>query len=296
MSTCRILKFNRRRRYTLKGNVFSIEEFSIYDGPGIRITVFLKGCPLRCNWCHNPEGQRFEKEIVKGVSGCIGCNKCIESAVKNNGRIVFTQQSINLCPKGLLRCCGDDYDSLTLCEKLIKNERMLKGGGVTFSGGEPLCQSDFLFECLSQLKGKLHTAIQTSGYCDAEIFKRSTKLADYFLFDLKLANDEMHIKHTGVSNKKIIQNFEYLAASGKPFVVRVPLIPTLTDTDQNILGIIEILKKNNVKYIELLPYNKIAGGKYKMLGREYTPNFDEQGCVKIPNEILKENNIDFLVL
>ena len=149
----------------MQGTVFSIEEFSVYDGPGIRTTVFLKGCPLRCGWCHNPEGQNFEAEIVRNPNGCIGCNACIDSADKKNGRLVFTDQSIKSCPMGLLRVCGEKIDSVDLSEKLLKNAKMLIDGGVTFSGGEPLSQSEFLFECLKLLKGKMHTAIQTSGFC-----------------------------------------------------------------------------------------------------------------------------------
>ena len=173
---------------------------------------------------------------------------------------------------------------------------MLIDGGVTFSGGEPLSQSEFLFECLKLLKGKIHTAIQTSGFCEQSVFEKALELADYFLFDLKLADDVQHIKYTGVSNRQIHKNFALLAKSGKDFVVRVPLIPSVTDTTENILAIVKILEENNVKYLELLPYNKMAGGKYKMLCREYEPHFDEQAEVKIPTEILRKYSIEFKIL
>lgn len=280
----------------MQGTIFSIEEFSVYDGPGIRTTIFLKGCPLRCSWCHNPEGQRKSKEIVKSPNGCIECGSCIKNAVIKNNQISFTDQSIKNCPIGLLRVCGEDFEAHELCEKILKNQKVLQNGGVTFSGGEPFMQSEFLFECLRQLKGKIHTAIQTSGYTDEETFKHSLLLADYFLFDLKLASDESHKKYTGVSNRNILNNFSLLTQSGKDFVVRIPLIPGVTDTDENIMGIIKILKENGVNYAELLPYNKMAGGKYKMLGREYQPDFDEKQTVNIPTEIFDNNNIKFKVL
>lgn len=280
----------------MQGFVFSIEEFSVYDGPGIRTTIFLKGCPLSCSWCHNPEGQGTDAEIVRSPNGCIECNNCIKSAQTKNGRLYFTEKSIKNCPMGLLRVCGEETDSKALCEQILKNQKLLQNGGVTFSGGEPFMQSEFLFDCLRELKGKIHTAIQTSGYCDEGVLDKAIALADYFLFDLKLINDGMHQKYTGVSNRKILRNFSVLAKSGKDFVVRIPLIPSVTDTAENIAGIVKILKDNRVSYVELLPYNKMAGGKYKMLGREYIPDFDEQQAVNIPKDIFDTNNIDFKIL
>lgn len=280
----------------MKGRVFSIEEFSVYDGPGIRTTVFLKGCPLRCSWCHNPEGQSFEEEIIRSPNGCIACNCCMENASTENGRVVFTRRSMEACPMGLLRLCGEEMDSSHLCKKLLKNKTMLQSGGVTFSGGEPLSQSKFLFSCLRELKGQLHEAIQTSGYCEPEIFREAVTLSDYFLFDLKLADPEQHRRYTGVSNNWILTNFSDLAASGKDFVVRIPLIPGVTDTEENISGLIGILRENGVSYAELLPYNKMAGGKYKMLGREYCPGFDEKQDVRIPEEQFRSAGINFKIL
>lgn len=278
----------------MQGTVFSIEEFSVYDGPGIRTTVFLKGCPLRCSWCHNPEGQSPCPQIVKSPNGCIGCNRCVDSAEVVNGQMVYTEDSIKNCPMGLLRYSGEKTESHALCERLLKNRELLNG--VTFSGGEPLMQSDFLFACLEELKGKLHTAIQTSGYCDPAVFQKAVALADYFLFDLKLIRDDQHRKFIRASNEKILRNFSYLAKHARDFVVRLPLIPGVTDTRENISGVIEVLKENGVSYIELLPYNKMAGGKYKMLGRVYAPGFDERQEVTVPEVQFKEQRIRFTVL
>lgn len=280
----------------MKGCVFNIEEFSVYDGPGIRTTVFLKGCPLKCSWCHNPEGQNPCVEVIKKPNGCIMCNNCFNSALKINNEFRFSENSIKNCPMGLLRFCGEYFDSDTLCDTILKNKNLLQNGGVTFSGGEPLFQSDFLFECLFKLKGKVHTAIQTSGYCNEDVFSKAIELTDYFLFDLKIINDSLHREYTGKSNKIILNNFSALAKSNTDFVVRVPLIPGVTDTKENFEDIIKTLKRNNVDYLELLPYNKMAGGKYKMLGRTYKPDFDEQLAVKINEEILDANGIKFMVL
>lgn len=279
------------------GTVFSIEEFSVYDGPGIRTTVFLKGCPLRCSWCHNPEGQEKTPEIVRSPNGCIMCGECEKHATKHNGRFIYTQTSIDKCPQNLLRICGKEYQSDELCKKLLKNEIILKnGGGITFSGGEPFAQAQFLFECLAQLKGKLHTAIQTSGYCAPEIFREALTLSDFFLFDLKLFDKEEHISHTGVSNSDILQNFSLLAKSGRDFIVRIPLIPTVTDTKENITAIAELLRCHGVHYAELLPYNKMAGAKYAMTGRKYTPLFDESTVVSERTDIFDSHGIKTKIL
>ena len=281
----------------MTGCVFSVEEFSVYDGPGIRTSVFLKGCPLSCSWCHNPEGQQSETEIVRSPNGCTECGKCEEYAQKNGEKLCYTEKSIENCPRGLLRYCGEEYTAQQLCEKLVKNKCILDdGGGVTFSGGEPLFQSGFLCECLDLLDGKLHRAVQTSGFASEEIFEKVFERADYFLFDLKLADSEKHKKYTGVPNEVILKNFEKLCKSNKAFTVRIPLIPTVTDTAENIRGLCDIMKKNGVTYAELLPYNKMAGGKYKMTGRKYTPDFDENVSVEIREDIFKSFGIEIYVL
>lgn len=184
-----------------------------------------------------------------------------------------------------------------LCRKLLKNEIILKnGGGVTFSGGEPFLQSDFLFECLKGLKGKLHTAIQTCGFCDEKTFCTALELTDYFLYDLKLVDEAEHKRYTGASNASILRNFLHLAKSGKAFVVRIPLIPGVTDTEKNIAQIARLLAENHILYAELLPYNTMAGGKYKMLQREYRPLFDEKAPVNTQKNIFEAFGIETKIL
>ena len=259
-----------------KALVFSIEEFSVFDGPGIRTSVFFMGCPLRCEWCHNPEGQSFKNRIVRSPNGCIGCQSCVKNAQVINGEAQFTEMSISACPRNLLRYCGKEYTADELCAKLLKNAAILNssGGGITFSGGEPTSNGEFLIDCLSRLDGKLNRAVQTCGYCGSELWQKVLENADYLLFDIKLMDDTAHKKYTGVSNAPILENFKHLLKSSKSFVIRTPLIPTVTDTEENITAIAHLLKDNGINYIELLPYNKMAGSKYRLAGMEYSPSFD----------------------
>lgn len=280
-----------------EGTIFSIEEFSVYDGPGIRTSVFFKGCPLRCTWCHNPEGQESAPVVVRSPNGCIGCNTCIRTAVERDGRLCFTEEGIKKCPMHLLRTCGETLTADALVKRLLKNERILKEeGGITFSGGEPLAQSEFLFDCLDRLSGRLHTAVQTCGFAPEDTFARALEKADYFLYDIKLVDSEQHRKFTGVPNEPILHNLAALAASGKDFVIRIPLIPTVTDTPENLTAAAELLVKNRISHVELLPYNKMAGGKYKMLLREYTPNFDTSVPPEARTEIFETFGIETKIL
>lgn len=273
--------------------IFSIEEFSVFDGPGIRTSVFIKGCPLHCEWCHNPEGQSFANSILRSPNGCLSCGACKKNAINENGKMLFTEASINACPQALLRYCATEYTPEALCQKLEKSLAILNasGGGVTFSGGEPTSSPAFLLECLSLLEGKIHRAVQTCGFCSSEIFKSVLSNCDYMLFDIKLVNDEKHQKYTGVSNEIILQNFRTLASSGKEFVIRVPLIPTVNDTEENIRETAKLLQENGIDYVELLPYNKMAGAKYKLAGKEYTPSFDGSLPVELRTEIFAEYGI-----
>ena len=280
----------------MQGIVFSIEEFSVYDGPGIRTTVFLKGCPLKCEWCHNPEGQKKDTEIVRSPNGCINCKNCEKNAVRENNTLIYTRESIENCPKNLLRYSGEKYTPGELFKIINKNAEFLKNGGVTFSGGEPFMQSEFLIQCLKRFKGKINTCIQTSGYVSESIFKKALPYTDFMLYDLKIIDEEKHKKYTGVSNKMILSNLSVLSKSGIPFIIRVPLIPTVTDTKENIAAICGLLKSLNIPYAELLPYNKMAGGKYKSVGRKYEPSFDEKTEVNIHPEIWSEHKTEIKVL
>jgi len=274
----------------MNGKIFSIEEFSTFDGPGGRCTVFLKGCPLRCKWCHNPEGQSFESQILRSPNGCIGCGTCRATGM--------SQRSIDLCPMHLLRKCGEDHTPQSLVEKLSANLEMvaLMGGGITFSGGEPLAQHKFLIECLRLLEGKTHRALQTSGYAEPAVFNEVLRHLEYVLYDLKLMDDDKHRYFTGVSNKNILLNYETLASSGLPFITRIPLIPGVNDTADNIEATARFMSSLGVDRIELLPYNKAAGAKYKAADREYTVEFNESAEPQPHTNIFSEFNIEVSIL
>lgn len=274
--------------------VFSIEEFSTYDGPGIRTTVFLKGCPLKCSWCHNPEGQSFANQIIKAQNGCTGCGACMQVAQKG----ALTPGSIALCPNRLLRMSGTAYTPKGLVEKLQGNFLILNmsGGGITFSGGEPLAHAEFLLECLQLLRGRVHTALQTCGYATPRVFGQVLPLVDYVLYDIKLVDPAAHLRYTGVENDLILQNFATLCQSGKPFTVRTPLIPGVTDTAENLTAIARLLQGYGIKNIELMPYNTAAGAKYAAVGRVFAPDYDPEVPCNPHPEIFSAHNITAEVL
>ena len=280
------------------GLVFSIEEFSVFDGPGIRTTVFLMGCPLQCAWCHSPEGQGFENFILRAPNGCVNCGSCRRHAVIEEGRVIYTQESIEHCPNNLLRYCALRYTPKELCDKLEKNAAILSanGGGVTFSGGEPTASSAFLLDCLKLLEGKMHRAIQTCGACAPKLFSEILENCDLVLFDIKLVDEKLHQKYTGVSNRNILENFKRLVSSGKDFIIRTPLIPQVTDTAENVEEIAKLLSDHGVKYIELLPYNKLTGAKYALVNREYAPEFDGSCPVEFRNELFAQYGIKTKIL
>lgn len=281
----------------MTGTVFSIEEFTVYDGPGIRTTVFLKGCPLRCCWCHNPEGQEPHPQVVRNPNGCIGCGRCEASAVTEDGGIRYTEESIRACPRGLLRVSGEVWEAPALCAHLLKNKALYAdGGGVTFSGGEPLARAPFLLECLERLQGQVHTAVQTCGYAHHDTFRQVLERCDYMLYDLKLADPALHKQYTGVSNAPILHNLDTLARSGKPFVIRIPLIPGVTDTEENLAGLAALLQSYGIAYAELMPYNPLAGSKYPLVGRAYAPGFDETRPVETHPEVFAAHGITTVTL
>jgi len=228
-----------------QGVIFDIKEFAVFDGPGIRTTVFLKGCPLRCMWCHNPEG----------------LNPNPEKMIKKQG----------------IENCGEFISVSKLSGILLKDQEFYKKtqGGVTFSGGEPLLQADFLYEVLQELN-EIHTAIETSGFAAEEIFQMIINKIDLVIMDLKLIDSELHRKYTGVDNTIILKNLGILKDMRKPFIIRIPLIPKVNDTPSNLEAAAALLEgAKELVRVELLPYHRTAGAKYSMVGRAYAPLFQE---------------------
>ncbi len=250
----------------MTGIVFDIKEFAINDGGGIRTTVFLKGCPLRCVWCHNPEGLSPNPEIYIKHTRCTHCGLCKRPCehpeCKPHGRC------LHICPQNLISVAGKEWDSDALADKLLKHTEIYTqtGGGITLSGGEPLMQADFAAELLSKLKKKVHLAIETSGYADSEAFRKIIDICDFVYMDLKIFDSQKHIEYTGVTNEKILANAEYLKQSGIPHTFRTPLIPNITDTDENLKAIQAFVGDSAW---EKLAYNHLAAAKYKNVGREF---------------------------
>ena len=255
----------------MKATIFDIKEFSVRDGDGIRTTVFFKGCPLRCIWCHNPEGLSPKIELYELTDGCQHCNLCRVPC--NHPDCKSFGRCLHICPKNLLRPVGKEYGVEELAQKLLSQKPFFDamGGGITLSGGEPLLQADFCVSLLQELKGKLHITIETSGYASEKDFWRVISFCDFVIMDLKLMDDAEHKKYTGVSNTQILANAKRLMESGIPHLFRTPLIPDITDTKENLSLISAFI---GGECIELLPYNELAPAKYASVHRTYTDKID----------------------
>ena len=229
------------------GIVFRVKKYAIHDGPGIRTTVFLKGCPLGCWWCHNPEGQAPEPQSIGRV--CAGDRSEASGRSETIGRRMTVDEVIVQIAKDLIF-----YDE--------------SGGGATFSGGEPLMQPDFLAKLLERCrKQAIHSAVDTSGYAPADIFNHIAARSDLILFDLKLMDDGAHRFYTGVSNRPILENLAAAARGGRRLRIRFPVIPGITDRQENLRRMIDFLQPlEGVRDIDLLPFHRIADGKYGRLG------------------------------
>jgi pyruvate formate lyase activating enzyme len=279
-----------------KGLIFNIEEFAVHDGPGIRKLVFFKGCPLRCSWCHNPEGISFERELMVSYSACIDCGKCKE--VCKHDECITCGDCVEACPLRLRRIAGEEYEAKELAKILLKGEDVLRnsGGGITISGGEPLAQPVFLFELIQYLK-PVHVAIETSGFASRDIFQRMVKDVDLVLMDVKHTDPVIHKKYTGVDNASILRNLEYLCSSDTSHIIRIPLIPGVNDTSINITNTLELIKESrNLIKVELLPYHHTAGAKYPMVRRKFEPGFDTEKKVNTHKELFSKYNINYSIL
>lgn len=241
--------------------VFEVREFCLHDGPGIRTTVFFKGCPLRCAWCHNPEGLSPEPEMLFKEQKCRRCGACAQGGS---------------CPEGARVLCGRRMTARALADEILVNADVLlsSGGGVTFSGGEPLLQAAFLDALIPLLRGQ-HLAIETSGYAAADVYRRVVSRLDLVFQDLKHPDPAAHRRWTGVDPAPIHANLRWLKASGRPFVARIPLIPGVNDTPEAKEGFARLLEgPSGLLRVELLPYHLTAAAKYPFTGRVYAPGFD----------------------
>jgi pyruvate formate lyase activating enzyme len=278
---------------SLSGYVFNTQRFSIHDGPGIRTTVFFKGCSLRCFWCHNPEGLRMKPEIQFYASRCIGCGECVVVCPEDaqelhpDGTRVFHRDRCKTCGKCVETCFAEGLQLIgrEMTAEQVVAEVLLdrvfyetSGGGVTLSGGEPMLQHEFARAILRGCKDEgLHTAVETTTNCKWDLIEGILPVTDLFMVDIKHLDDQKHREATGVSNRLILQNIRKLSATGKPIIFRVPVVPTVNDTPEEIGAIANFVRELSAARadqgagvsLELLTFHRLASDKYKSLGMDY---------------------------
>ena len=279
---------------TMTGVVFDIKEFAVFDGPGIRTTVFMKGCPLRCRWCHNPEGLSIKPELMVSLAACKHCGACARVCPHPN-RCVACGNCIPVCRGGYRKIVGTIWDETKLSSRLSKDRDVYAetGGGVTFSGGEPLLQWDFVARVIKKMPG-IHTAIETSGYASDAVFQSAMETCSLIMMDWKVSDPEMHMHFTGVSQEPIRRHAEMLCASDTPFILRMPIIPGVNDNEAHFETVAKMVRNaKSLLRIDILPYQKTAGAKYEMVGRQYDPGFDDTISPKIFTHCLEERGIPY---
>ncbi len=254
----------------MTGKLFDIEHSSFVDGPGIRTAVFFKGCNLKCAWCHNPESQSFDTQMLFYKDKCTGCGKCKE--ICNNENCILCGKCTLYCPVEARHICGKDYTVEEVIEDVAKDKAFYDNsdGGVTFSGGECMLQIDFLYELLKEAKNRgIHTAVDTAGHVKWESFEKILPFTDMFLYDFKCFDSQTHKKFVGVDNSLILENLKKLLKTGKKIWIRIPIISGVNDTVEEMTKIKEFFSKNGTPdKIELLPYHAMGENKYRAIGKE----------------------------
>jgi len=268
----------------LKAIIFDIKKFAIYDGAGIRTTVFFKGCSLDCSWCQNPESKSVRSFLFYDKNKCIDCNKCVEAcSLKKISDLKEKRFSSSLeclpdcedcykhCSSEAIHKVGKEYTVEELVEIITGDRNFfdISGGGVTLSGGEPLIQIDFVKDLINKLKAKkINILVETAGYVKWDNFNKIMRSVDKFYYDIKIIDEKQHIKYTGFSNKLVMDNLILLNKADNDITIRIPLIPGITDTEKNLIDIIGFINKNGMKKIpvELLPYNQLAETKFNKNG------------------------------
>ncbi len=266
----------------MNGVIFNIQRFCVDDGPGIRTTVFLKGCPLHCVWCHNPESQKPHPQLLYSPEKCIGCGACTADCPNglhrfSEGSHIFDRDKCTNCGACAAHCYAE---ALEYCGKTasvgedmqtVLSDKAFYGtdGGLTLSGGEPLMQPDFSLALASEAKAQgIHVCMETSGFCETETLKKIAPFIDTFLFDFKLWDEELHRSYIGVSNRLILQNLKYLSQQGSDIILRCPIIPDVNLCQAHFDAIAQTALENPaIRQIDLLPYHPLGISKYRRLGK-----------------------------
>ena len=269
----------------MKANIFDIKHFAVHDGPGIRTTVFFKGCPLKCVWCHNPESICSERQLGFIKSSCVNCGKCIHTCRQNahyinedgihsfdRAKCITCGECTKVCNAKALTLYGQEREIEDIVKDVLEDKDFYEcsNGGVTLSGGECLAQADACAVLLEALKKEgIHTAVDTCGFVSKETLNKVMPFTDLFLYDIKAYSEDVHIKCTGQSNKVILENLRYIDSLGKKTEIRIPFVPEYNDGEiENIAVFLSSLK--NITGVRVLPYHNYAGTKYSSLDIEDT--------------------------
>jgi pyruvate formate lyase activating enzyme len=256
------------------GLVFNVQRFSLHDGPGLRSTVFMKGCPLSCAWCHNPESQSRAPEFVRLRHRCMPCGRCSEDELANPVVEGRDARDVELCPTGALQAVGGLVGAPALVDTLLRDRIFFdeSGGGVTVSGGEPLMQAPFVIETLRLLQAQgVHTALDTCGFAPWAALRDASAHADLVLYDLKLMDDDRHTAATGVSNRVILENLQALTAIHANIWIRIPVIPGVNDDEANLCATAAFLRPlRGITRVDLLPYHPTGEAKFARVGQTYS--------------------------
>ena len=287
----------------VKATVFDIQRFSVHDGPGIRTTVFLKGCPLNCIWCHNPESKSSRPEIMIYGKSCVGCGECLNACLgklhKFDDKLhTVDRVSCNGCGKcasacvsGAITLCGKEMSAAEVLSEVVRDKSFYdnSGGGVTVSGGEPLMHTDFCYALFTLAKGEgISTACETSGFGKWENLERLASVTDIFLFDYKETSAERHREYTGMDNSLILDNLARLDSIGAKIVLRCPIIPGLNDREEHFLGIADVANRHpSILRVELEPYHSLGKSKADAIGKDY-PLSDMKSVSKDDAEVWLE--------
>ncbi|MBQ7865715.1 MAG: glycyl-radical enzyme activating protein [Clostridia bacterium] len=276
-----------------QGVIFDIKEMALYDGPGIRTTVFLKGCPLRCQWCHNPEGLSAEPELMVSTASCDACRSCALHCPTPE-HCTACGACIPHCPQQLRRIVGQKISAEELAARLNKSASLIDG--VTFSGGEPLMHWPFVQQVIRRLCG-VHTAMETSGYAPDAVFQSAMREVSLIMMDVKQTDPALHRRYTGVDNEGILRHLGMLCRGETPFVIRLPVIPGVNDDDAHFQRVAELLwGAPMLQRVELLPYHTTAAAKYPMVARAYQPDFDPNEAPRTNTRIFEQAGIPAVVL